>query len=280
MKAKQMRQTIIYGVLAVVLFVALFLATFRSRRNPAGENAFQIVAFGDSVLGLVRDETSVPARLQALTGKTVYNAALGGTCAARNRTDIRMDQARGALSLAGLTRAIWAEDFSVQKTVRMRENSTEYFPEAIDGLSKVDFSGVETVIIQYGLNDYHAGTPIENPEDPYDEYTYLGALRVSLGRLQKIKPEMRIILLTPTYAWYIACGQTCEEIDYGGGTLSDYVEAEVRLAQEMDVEIVDLYHGVYSCESGENWETYTVDGIHPNEAAREMLAERIAQAVR
>lgn len=280
MKGKPMRRTIIYGVLAVFLFAAFFLATFRSRRNPAGENTFQVVAFGDSVLGLVRDETAVPVRLQALTGKTVYNASLGGTCAARNRDDKRMDQARGALSLVGLTRALGAEDFSVQKTVRMRENNTEYFLEAIDGLTKVDFSRVETVIIQHGLNDYHAGTPIENPEEPYDEYTYLGALRTSINSLKKINPELRIILLTPTYAWYIAYEQTCEEIDYGGGTLSDYVEAEIRLAQELDVEIVDLYHDVYSCESGENWETYTIDGIHPNETAREMLAERIAEALR
>lgn len=280
MKGKPMRRTIIYGVIAAFLFAALFLATFRSRRNPAGENAFQIVAFGDSVLGLVRDETAVPARLQALTGKTVYNASLGGTCAARNRADKRMDQARGSLSLAGLTKALWAEDFSVQKTVRMRENKTEYFPETIEGLMKVDLSRAETVIIQHGLNDYHAGILIENPEDPYDVYSYLGALRTSIDTLKKINPELRIILLTPTYAWYIAYEQTGEEIDYGGGTLSDYVEAEIRLAQELDVEILDLYHGVYSCENGESWEAYTIDGIHPNEAAREMLAERIAEVLR
>ena len=71
--------------------------------------------------------------------------------------------------------------------------------------------------------------------------------------------------------------QTCDEIDYGGGTLSDYVEAEIRLAQELDLEIVDLYYDVYSRENWEDWEAYTVDGIHPNEAAREMLAQRIAE---
>lgn len=280
MNGRPIRQTMIYGVLAVLLFAVLFLTTFRSRRNQADENVVQIVAFGDSILGLVRDDTAVPARLQALTGKTVYNAALGGTSAARGGNDRRMDMARGSLSLVGLTRAVGAEDFSVQQSARIRESNTEYFPEAVDGLTKVDFSQVETVLIQYGLNDYHVGTPIENPEEPCDEYTYLGALRASIDTLKKVNPDLRIILLTPTYAWYIAYEQTCEEIDFGGGTLSDYVDAEIRMAQELDVEIVDLYHDVYSCESGENWEAYTIDGIHPNEAAREMLAERIAEVLR
>ena len=115
---KAVRRTMIYGILAVFLFGALFLATFRSRRSQAKENAVQIVVFGDSVMGLVRDETAVPARLQALTGKTVFNAALGGTCAARSRNDRGMDLTMGSLSLVGLTRAVWAEDFSVQDTGR------------------------------------------------------------------------------------------------------------------------------------------------------------------
>lgn len=274
---KAVRRTMIYGILAVFLFGALFLATFRSRRSQAKENAVQIVVFGDSVMGLVRDETAVPARLQALTGKTVFNAALGGTCAARSRNDRGMDLTMGSLSLVGLTRAVWAEDFSVQQSVRIQEDNTEYFAETIDGLAKTDFSRAETIIIQQGLNDYHSGTLIENPEDPYDVHTYMGALRTSIKALKKVNPELRILLLTPTFAWYVAPEQTCDEIDYGGGTLSDYVEAEIRLAQELDLEIVDLYCDVYSRENWEDWEAYTVDGIHPNEAAREMLAQRIAE---
>ena len=228
---------------------------------------------------LVRDETAVSARLQELTGKTVYNAALGGTGAARRREDRRLDYAKGSLSLAGLTKAVWAGDFGVQRTARVRESNTEYYPEVIDGLAAVDFTQVETVLMQQGINDYHAGVPIDNQQDPYSEYTFLGAIRSSVYAMRKVNPDVRIILVTPTYAWYVNSGQTGEEADYGGGILTDYVEAELEAARELNVEILDLYHDFYPHEKWEDWELYTQDGIHPNQAGREKMAVRLAEAV-
>lgn len=272
------RTIMIYGI-AAALFAALFLATFRPGGAKEEKGQTDILVFGDSVFGLFRDETAVPARLQELTGKSVYNAALGGTGMARQEEDRRLDYGKGSLSLVGLAKAAWAGDFGVQQSARIRESNTQYFPGTIDGLARVDFSGVETVVIQQGINDYHGGVPIENPENPYDEYTFLGALRSSVHALRKANPELRIVLLTPTYSWYLSTGLTCEEADQGGGILEDYVEAEFRAARELDLEIVDLYHDFYPHEKWEDWELYTFDGIHPNEAGREKLAQRIAEVL-
>lgn len=279
MDRKAARRTILYGALALLLFVLLFLATFRGRGRYDEGTSAQIVAFGDSVFALIRDETAVPAQLQALTGKSVYNAALGGTCAARRDEDRRLDYAKGSLSLVGLAKAVWAGDFGVQQSARIREHNTEYFPEVIDGLETVDFSQVETVLIQHGINDYHAGTLIDDPQDPCDEYTFLGAIRGSVYALRRANPEMNIILLTPTYSWYLNSGQTCEEADWGGGFLEDYVNAEIDVAQELDVEVLDLYHDFYPHEKWEDWGVYTSDGVHPNDAGREMMTKRIAEAL-
>lgn len=278
MDARKKWRTIAYGIIAVLLFALLFLATFRDRRENAGTSQAEIVFLGDSIFGLIRDETSSPALLQAMTGKTVYNAALGGTSAARS-SDRKMDCPKDSFTLAGLAKAIQAGDFGVQHSATIRENNTECYPEVVNGLEAVDFSGVETVVIMQGINDYHAGIPIENPEDPYDEYTFLGALRSSVEALRKANPGLRVIILTPTYTWYIAAGQTCEEADQGGGTLADYVEAELKAAQELDVEMVDVYHDFYPHDSWEDWKLYTFDGIHPNEEGRKMLAQRVAAAL-
>lgn len=279
MKKKLDRRTIGYGILAAFLFLVLFLLTFQDGRESTGGTQAQIVVFGDSVFGLFRDETAVPAKLQALTGKTVYNAALGGTGIARQEGDKRLDYGKGSLSLAGLAKAVYGGDFGIQQAVRIRESNTQYFPETIDGLAEVDFGKVETVLIQQGINDYHAGIPMDNPEDPYDEYTFLGAFRSSIASLRKANPNLRIIILTPTYAWYLPTGLTCEEADQGGGILSDYVEAEIETARELDLEIIDLYHDFYPHGSWEDWELYTFDGIHPNEEGREKMAQKIAETL-
>jgi len=272
-------QTIVYGVLAAALFGVLFLAGFHSRPDRGERQTVQIITFGDSVFGEVRDETAVPARLQELLGKSVYNAALGGTCAARLDAERQLDYGRDSLSLTGLAKSVWADDFGVQQAVRMRESNTEYFPEVIDGLATVDFTQVEMVLIQQGLNDYHAGTVIENPEDPYDEYTFLGALRSAVSALRKRMPDVRIVLITPTYTWYTATGLTCEEMDQGGGVLEDYVDAELRLGAELAIEVVDVYHDFLPHERWEDWERYSRDGLHPNEAGRELMAQKIAEAI-
>lgn len=267
----------IYGVVAAGAFAVLFFLTFRERKV---EHFWQpeVVAFGDSVFGVERDETGVPEQLAELLGKSVYNAALGGTCMARLDAERRMDYPKGSLSLAGLTKSVWADDFNVQETniARIRESNTEYFAPTIRNLALVDFSRVEIVLMQQGINDYHAGVSIENPEDPYDEYTFLGALRSSVRALRKANPEMRIVLVTPLYTWYNSLGQTCEEADQGGGILEEYVEAEIRAAQELDIEVIDMYHDFTPHEKWEDQELYMRDGIHLNVKGRNRMAQEIA----
>lgn len=277
MTERKFGQIILYGVLAVTLFAALYLVSFCVRADGTERREVQIVTFGDSVMGEIRDETAVPEQLQALLGKTVYNAALGGTCAARVEPERRLDYTKDSLSLVGLAKSVEADDFGVQQSIIMRENSTEYFAEVVDGLDTIDFSKVETVLIQQGVNDYHAGVPIENPDDPYDEYTFLGALRTAVRSLRRVNPSVRILVITPTYTWYPRKELTCEEADYGGGVLEAYVNAELKLAEELGLEVVDVYHDFFPHEKWQDWELYTRDGLHPNEAGREKLALKIGE---
>ena len=117
---------------------------------------------------------------------------------------------------------------------------------------------------------------ITNPENPYDEYTFLGALRSSVRALRDTNPEIRIVLVTPTYTWYTEMGLTCEDRDKGGGILEEYVDAEIRAAEELGIEIIDVYHDFFPHEKWEDKDLYTRDGMHPNDEGRRMLAEKIA----
>ena len=270
----------ICGVVAVLLSAVLFLHIFKTVQGNSERQEAKIVVFGDSIFGEVRDGTAVPAQLETLLGRVVYNTAFGGTCAARIEQNNTLDYTRGVFSLVALTKAVEADDFGVQQSVIMRESNTEYFAEVIDGLEKLDFSGVDTFVIQQGINDYQAGVPIDDPENPYDEHTFLGALRVAVNSLRKVSPKARIVIVTPLFTWYTRTGVTCETADYGGGVLEDYVNAEIMLGRELEIEVIDMYHDFFPHTKWEDWEIYSRDGMHPNEAGREKMALKIAEYLR
>lgn len=277
MQGKDIRQKILCGIIAAALFAVLFFASFRPREKLIMRQPVDIVIFGDSIFGEIRDENAVPAQLQKVLGRNIFDGAFGGTCATRVEQERRLDYTRDSFSLIELAKSVESGDFGVQQSIIMRESNTEYFEDVIDGLDAIDFSGVEIFVIQQGLNDYHAGVTIENTEAPYDESTFMGAVRTAVRSFRKVNPEARIVIVTPVYTWYIASGKTCEEADNGGGILEDYVNADLRLAEELDLEVIDVYHDFYPHEKWEDWELCSRDGLHPNETGREMLTERIAE---
>lgn len=276
------KKEILCCVAALACFLLLFAGTYQSVQQEQGAISYDIVVLGDSILGQYRDETSIPSKIESLLGKPVFNGALGGTCMGRQDGEMRLGYTKDCLSVSALAEAIAAKDFGVQQTIRSRENATEYFDSTIDELSRVDFDQVELLLIGGGVNDYHAGIPIY-PEDEeggaYDEYTFVGALRSVIRDIRKAYPHIRIILVSPTYTWYREKSMTCEEYNLGGGFLEQYVEAERQVAGELEVEFIDLYHDFYPNENWEDWERYTIDGLHPNEEGRALIAEKIAATV-
>ena len=269
------RDKIFYGVVATAVFLCLLIFAWCMRPQEEKQTV-QIVIFGDSCYGNIRDESSIADRLEKLSGKTVYNAAFGGTCASRWDKDCRLDYSGDSLSLVALTKAVYAHDFGVQQAIQPIGDITAYFTETIDGLEHVDFSTVETVIIGYGLNDYCLGISLDNEKDLMDENTFAGALRKSAEQLKKVNPDIRIIFATPTYIWLIDSRLTCEEYNGGGGLLEEYVEKEIQVAEELGVEVINLYHDFFPHENWEDWEIYSFDGLHPNEAGRALISEKIA----
>lgn len=276
--SKQIAKTIGYGILALVLFVGLFLATYEERGTQLPLIEHEIVVFGDSVMRHSQEgdeKVTVVDRMSEILGKDVFNASLGGTCMSRIDTTHQMGFTKDGLSMVSLARAIYMKDFGVQETIRTRESATEYFYDTITSMEYMDYSKTKIVFIEQCFNDYHAGVTIENEDDPYDEYTYAGALRSTIHYLQAAYPHLRIILVTPTYSWYTVPHETCEEMDKGGGILEDYVDAQMRVAEEMGVEIIDIYHDFYEHETWEDHLTYTADGLHPNATGRDMIAEKL-----
>jgi len=269
------KKEIAYWLTALLLF-GLFLGIFLVNiGEPEQDGKVKVVMLGDSIFGQVRDETSVAAILSRLLNEPVFNGALGGSAMGRQDKEMRLANANDSLSMEALARAIVWKDFGTQQATRIREYGTEYFPVTIEQLTTIDFEQVELLLIGHGINDYHSGMPIYGGQGAYDSYTFSGALRGSLKTLQEKYPRMRIVVVTPTYSWYLYEKVTCEVYDLGGGVLEDYVNTQIQVAESMGVEAIDLYHDFYPHDEWSDWERYTIDGIHPNEAGRRLIAEKI-----
>ncbi len=266
-----------YLGMSALLFLAIL--AFFGMVDKLQKKEYGIICLGDSIVGNVRDDTSITAILEEELGVPVYNGAFGGTSAAAQNQEERAAVAMDSISLTELADGICYEDFSVPNASINSWVSMDYFPEGAYGFNRVDFDREAVLIIEHGVNDYQLGMPLDNAEDPYDVYTFGGALRYTLRELQEKRPNLRILLCTPTYCWFLADRVSCEERDLGGGYLEDYVNLELEIAKEFHVEILDNYHESGIGGSFEDWEKYTTDGLHLNEAGRRLIAERIAQVL-
>ena len=276
--AKPKKNTVAWKswLLAVILF-ALAVAVLIGCRMARKTEEPLAIAFGDSIFATLRWGDSAVELLSKKRGEEIVNAAFGGTAMAKTGAEKRWDDDWNYFSMDSLIDSVIAQDFSPQRQTKISGYATEYFPELVERLDRMRFGKLSLLLLEYGMNDYQLGTPLENPQDPLDEYTFAGALRLVLGKAKKEFPNCRIVLVSPTYSWYVSQEKSCEEMDFGGGFLKDYVELEQRIAKEYGVEFVDLYQDLYEHETFADWETYTVDGVHPNEAGCERIAERIAQ---
>lgn len=283
MKETKARKAEMIVSIAIAVALVLGILLFSVGISKADQKTdSRIVCLGDSIIGNVRDETSVTSVMGELLGETVVNGAFGGTCAALGNTEYRSTFYEDSINLAMLADAIAYKDFSVQfYDITSNSFRLDYFEPTIRELAEVDFDEVEIVFIEHGINDFSAGRPIDNPENPLDVYTYAGALRYSIEKLRGAYPDLKIVLVTPLFCYFRVNGERVsdsETSDFGYGPLVNYVEAELRVAEEYGLDCIDNFHNLGI--NSENIDEYAEDGIHLNEKGRELLANALADYVK
>lgn len=220
---------------------------------------YEIVFWGDSVIGNYTDSTSIPGVVNALTGATVYNCGYSGNSAAMAPDLI--------ISLPGIVDAFFAHNLSViPEGEQIYEGTKAYFNYVHD-------TQRQCYVINYGLNDYFQAFPISS-DDSFDITTYAGALRTAVKTIRENSPESQIILCTPTYTAYAQD----ESDDSADVRLQDYIDAVIALGDELNVDVLDNYYNLGINFS--NHEEYLLDMVHPNEKGRFIIAQRIIEAIR
>lgn len=220
-----------------------------------------IVFIGDSIFEYNAGSRSVSGVVENLSGAQVYNCSKGGIAAAEDPEEI--------LSFNRMVTRFLEQDTSgLDDSMNFKLELQKYIRESHEG-RKYCFA------LNFGLNDYATGTPIENPADGFDVNTYSGAMRTGISRLKEAYPEAVILLQTPTYA--IGFSEGTEILGEGGGTITDYVKAAISVAQDMDVLCINNYDD--SGINADTYEKYLADGCHPNETGAFLLGRRILEVM-
>lgn len=245
-------------------FTALTELVKRRRDNPPLYPDYSnktFVFLGDSIVEYLPGTLSIPGVVAALTGADTYNCGFGGGNAA-----LLPDQ---MISFPGIVDALLTGDLTL-----IPQDKSAY--HGITDFRTRDHSGDNLCFfINFGLNDYFNGCPVSS-EDPFDITSYTGGLRTGVLKLKEAYPDASIVLLAPSFTIYFTNGT--ERKSSVGGVLTDYVEAVVTLADELDVECINQYEELGINE--ENYLQYLSDGCHPNEAGGFYMGNHIIESLK
>jgi len=221
---------------------------------------WDIVFFGDSVMGNYVGHDSIPGLIRDLCNARTYNCGWNGATAS------------GAEVSGGINvlNCYLSGDLTSLPT-----DSRTYLGlrERLEA-EKQPSGRKQLFVIHYGLNDYFQGKPIDNAADPYDAETYCGAIRSMIETLKKQRPEARILLIAPNAVTCFDAGSRI--LGENGAPLADYVDALLQVADAYHLAIQNDYRDVLPPENAERF----LDGeVHPNEYGRYKIAKALAELI-
>lgn len=224
-----------------------------------------VVCFGDSIFGMTRDTTSVPAWAAAFTGAKVYNVGFGGC-----RMAVHPTSGYAAFSMWALADAVATGTYTTQDA--QASSGADYFAQQLAVLKGIDFGSVDTVAIHYGTNDFTGNVAIDNATDDDDTSTLCGALRYALRKIQTAYPKIRVFISLPIYRKWDSTGAETYT-NANGKKLREFCTALAGVADEFNCPCIDGYKALGINTA--NASAFLADGTHLNEHGRQAFGEYI-----
>ena len=226
------------------------------------------------------EDTSIGKRLEALTGGIVYDASLDHTYLSVKNTVYEEDYPADVFSLYWMSHCIASGDYTLlEDTARIWEGD-DSVQETVEMLKDLDMSAVDVIAIMYDYHDYEDERLLAGPYDETLAATCCGCLLQSLRLLQQAYPHIRIIVSSPYFNYVQDRNgepQPCGTLDFGQGTLADYMIAYKNIAVNANVSFIDNYFGTITAD---NYEQYLEDDKeHLNAEGKNAIAERITEFI-
>lgn len=251
---------------------------------PERNEDLTILMLGNSPLTDDRNSKDGLANMIAdRTGANVINCAVSGSyIAAENYgydAELAPLDAYTPYWLCTLT-CIDIIDFYYESAAdSLGENIPPEAEEVFETLSTLDMSTVDVIAFMYDGTDYMMGNEVFNPDDSTDIHTFAGNLAAGIEMIQNNYPHIRIIVMSPAYAFGI--NENGEYISsdiktYGDHFLSTYVYMQMLACADQGVTYVDNLYGTINEDfAGE----YLTDNIHLNVEGRKLMADRFIYAL-
>lgn len=242
-----------------------------------------VVLLGNSPFADERDsEDSVVSLIGQMTDATIYNCSVADShLAAARETFLAEEDPMDAFNLYWLSTLITLQNTSIYESAfaAMGDSAPEDARYAYETLSTLDFQNVDVLAIMYDASDYLEERPLYNVLNTTDIQTFAGNMDASLDLLCNAFPHLRIIVMSPTYAYYVDENGEYISSDIHkstGYSLSTYAGNLEQIAYYHSVSYLD---NIYGTVNEENAREYLTDHLHLNAAGRRRLAERFVYAL-
>lgn len=254
------------------------------RIDPDYSDGLTIVAFGNAPFADDRDSEDGLANMIAREANaTVYNCSISGSYMAAASDVFDADEnPMDAYTLYWLS--CMASGFNLDAhfidSARILGDATP--PDAEEAhktLSSIDFDKVDVITIMYDATDYLLGHNMYNFDNPTDITQFAGNLEASIELLQATYPHIRIIVMSPTYAFAVDENGKYVSSDikrYGQDVLSVYSIMEWNSCASRSVTFVDHLYGTITEDNAKH---YLTDNLHLNKAGRKKVTERFLYAL-
>lgn len=242
-----------------------------------------VVLLGNSPFAEGRDsDDGVVSLIDQMTDAAIYNCSVADShLAAARETFLANEDPMDAFNLYWLSTLIALQNTSIYESAfdAMGDSAPEDARYAYDTLSTLDFQNVDVLAIMYDATDYLEERPLYNMLNTTDIQTFAGNMEASLDLLCNAFPHLRIIVMSPTYAYYVDENGEYISSDIHkstGYSLSTYAGNLERIAYLHSVSYLD---NIYGTVNEENAGDYLTDHLHLNAAGRRRLAERFVYAL-
>ena len=206
---------------------------------------------------------------------SVINGSFAGTTISNEDQFITDDTLSDMFNLYWVVTALCEQDFTYQRNALTKVEGDNHYAETIDELEALDMSAVDTLVLFYDGSDYQKDRHVTDPSYEMNTSTYVGALSSSLKLFQETYPQVRIIVLSPTYMQFVdenGDAQNGDTYNIGNGALPNSLLNLIDVTQEYSVTVIDNYYGTIS---EDNYKKYLDDAIHLNKKGRDAIADRL-----
>ena len=243
-----------------------------------------ILAFGNAPLADDRDSENGLANMIARQAEAnVINCAVSGSYLAAQSPSFDANSAPMDIYtfywLCVLATGIDIDRHFSGAAEVLGENMPPDATAAYNNLKNVDMNTVDAILIMYDASDYMMGNPTYNPQNLTDIMCFSGNLEAGIELIQKNYPNIRIIIMSPTYAYAVDDNGkyiSSEKQSYGEAYLSDYHAGQYFTSLSRNVTFVDNLYGTFTEEDADE---YLSDNLHLNAKGRQAVADRFVDAL-